>query len=390
MENLLQFQTAPIKSALLDQLESDVERFLSIDACRSVCTGDLFNSESDIETRLVNYLSKLSGHYDKIFVQYKVPKDIYEKRFASYGFNIPSPIYPWNNNIRVDIVVEKDNEFALIEIKYATDLVNGISLFGEDIEYDYLTNQAAIDLIQYNYWKDVRRIEVLSMLFPNVVGGLAIIVSNSDLYKKIPQQRSAYINFSTYHGRIVGNANDNILLDWDETHKKINKTTKEKYPEFILDGMYTCDWKPTCMQSETDRKRNFDYLILRVNKISSKFYLKNKFAVGQNTTIEDLVSWFKKDYNLVLKVYDRKRIVDNGMLLTSIGAKKGTIQFRSSISVGQLEKKFKEKLNMDVKIFTKDAWVHVLPNITLASAGQIPTSATRSKMMKFIGYKRKK
>lgn len=389
MNNILELQINPSGNLLLKALKADLEHFFSREACKAICSTEIFNSEADIQVRLVLHLKSLKK-YDKVWVEYKVSKDIYETRLKQLGYKIPSPVYPWNNHIRIDIVVERDGEFAIIELKYATAFLKGQDLFGEDIDYNYLTNHDASNLIMYNYWKDVRRIEMSSLVFPNVVGGFAILVTNNDVYLKQPTAMAAYKEFSTYNGRTVGKVDDNMLLDWDESHKNLSKKIKEEHPEFIIEGYYNCEWRPTCMQSGVERNRNFDYLMLEVDKVPQTLYLPQKYFVGQNTTVQDIVKWFKEITDLELKVYKSGKILDEPELLTANGGKKGHLDFRSSITVKNLEKKFKDKLNLDVKVFTKDAWVHVLPDITIASASKIPAGATRKSMGNYVSYKRKK
>ena len=388
MDNLNEFLIKPVGSQLMRDLKTDLENFFSKEACMNHCKQDIFNSEADIQLRLVEYLKSLNK-YNRVMVEYKVPKKIYEFRLSKLGFQIPSPIYPWHNDIRIDIVVERGGEFVPIELKYATVYLKGQDLFGEEIEYAFLTNHDAYDLNMYKYWKDVRRIEMSSLVFKNVVGGFAILVTNSDTYIKPPRPKVAYKDFSTCQDRIVGKEDDNILLDWDETNKKLSQKIKEQYPEFILEGLYTCDWKSTCMHSEEKRNLRFDYLMIEVDKIPTNLYGPHKFAAGQKTTVKDLVDWFKKETNLVLKVYKGRKPQAESELLTSCGGKKGYITFRTSIMVQNLEKRFKERLNLDVKIFTKDANVQVLSGITIATAAEIPAGATKKSMEKYIGYKRK-
>lgn len=388
MDNMLEFLIKPTGSRLMADLKRDLDCFFSKEACENHCSPTVFGSEADIQVRLVGYLKSL-GNYNGVMVEYKLPKEIYETRLSNLGFIIPSPIYPWHNHIRIDIVVEKDGEFALIELKYATAFLQGQNLFGEKINYKYLTNHDASNLIMYNFWKDVRRIEMSSLVFKNIVGGFAILVTNNDTFINQPQPTAAYKEFSTYNGRTVGEINSSVLLDWNQSNRKIKETIRKNYPEFIIDGLYTCDWKPTCLRSAKERNGNFDYLMIEVNKVPINLYGPHKFVVGQQTTVEALVDWFKKETNLVLKVYKGRRILDKSELLINHGGKKDYISFRMSRTVQSLENEFKEKLNLDVKIFTKDEWVHVLPGITLATASQIPAGATKKSMADLIGYKRK-
>lgn len=370
---------------LMETLRKDLDGFFSEDACQGGCSNHIFSSEADIQHRLMEYLRHL-GKYTRVMVEYKVPKKIYESRLTKLGFQLPSPVYPWDNQIRIDIVVEKEGKFAAIELKYPTAVLKGDELFGEVIEFDYLSKQDASNLIMYDYWKDVRRIEMASLVFKNLVGGFAILITNDDGYLNVPGPTAAYKEFSTYNERKVNKPNSIILLDWDESHRKIE--IKKDHPKFILDGYYECDWKPTCLQSEEVRSRKFDYLMLEINKNTVNPYKKKNFVVDKNVTVKNLTEWFKEETGLVLKVYKGRNVLNDNELLIANGGIKGGIQFRDNITIKGLEKKFKEKLNLTVKIFTKDDCVHVLPGITLASAGQIPSGATKKSMIDYLGYKR--
>ena len=70
--------------------------------------------------------------------------------------------------------------------------------FGEkanDKNLILVTNQSAENEGRYDFWKDVKRIEILSKAFDNVIGGIAILVTNQENYKN-SNENFKYSNFN--------------------------------------------------------------------------------------------------------------------------------------------------------------------------------------------------
>lgn len=109
----------------------------------------------------------------------------------------------------------------------------------------------------YNYWKDVRRIEVVSN-FPDVEGGLAIIITNDKVYwDNIPNATSGHLPFSTYEGNMIGGN-----LSWGKT---IGANVKGSHTDFRLDGNYPCHWKDTNITATAVKDKSpFKYMISTV------------------------------------------------------------------------------------------------------------------------------
>ena len=146
---------------LVSVLRGDIERFLNTNT-------ELMFNERDLQVRVATWLRD-SGHYDKVDMEYAVPKEELEAR----GLELKTLSFPWNNDLSIDVVVERLGEFAAVELKYATRPVDvKIDRFGEPLKTNCLIvkEQAASDLIMYNYWKDVRRIEALALFL--AIGGL--------------------------------------------------------------------------------------------------------------------------------------------------------------------------------------------------------------------------
>lgn len=214
---------------------------------------ELITDERDLQVQLTVFLKM---RYEKVHTEYRIPRKVL--RDDKVG------IFPWNNNISVDIVVEADKNFACLELKYATRaIVYEDRIFGESIKdiikdqenlnkINIIKDQGAVDIVMYNYWKDVRRIEALKSSFPNVKGGVALIVTNNHLFWDEVQGSPAYINFSTSEGRTVEGA-----LDWNDGF-----ALGASFPGFCLDESYICNWNPTKIEYVTkvkDKKTKTPY-----------------------------------------------------------------------------------------------------------------------------------
>lgn len=226
--------------------------------------GEIIANERDLQVNLALALRE-KGSYDKVHLEYRVPVTLLKERLVDEGFiketaDVNNPVFPWFNssNYFVDIVVEKDGKFFPIELKYATRSIdNAYQVFGEGRSESILSDKAANDIIMYHYWKDVRRLEVLSKLFKNVVGGISVLVANPTAYYEEPRSQSGYRNFSTRGGNVLGG-----LLNWDE---KIGEHVRNNYPSFILDGSYTCCWKPMSINAfRNGKKETFEYLLIKI------------------------------------------------------------------------------------------------------------------------------
>lgn len=239
------------KSSLLATLRADLEALLATNK-------ELMFNERDFQVRVASWLSE-SGHYDDVDMEYAVPKE----ELAVRGVKIGEPSFPWNNDLSIDVVVEKDGEFAAVELKYATRPVDAkIDRFGEPMKTDCLIvkEQSANDIVMYNYWKDVRRVETLTRCYPKVKGGVALIVTNSAIYWKELRPDAGYRAFSTSEGNTLRPG----LLEWD---KSIAASVLRSHPAFELSGTYPCRWTDTAVTARSAigrEKAPFRYLISMV------------------------------------------------------------------------------------------------------------------------------
>ncbi|MBD5422290.1 MAG: hypothetical protein HDR49_04595 [Bacteroides sp.] len=211
--------------SLLSVVADDVRDFAG------QCSELMFN-ERDYQMQLAVFLRQ-TGHYEDVDVEYFIPNDI--ARGAGYE---------WDSHLRLDIIVRRAGQFAVIELKYPTArVITEISRFGETLKgVEIMKQQGAQDLVSYNLWKDVRRIEIVKALFPNVTGGIAVILTNDSYYIRGPKKGSLSEQFSTAEGRnhIHG------PLEW----ARPTNTTKG-HPGFTLSGFYGVHWDDYEIENNT-------------------------------------------------------------------------------------------------------------------------------------------
>lgn len=228
---------------LLQQVRTDVMQFLSGESV-------LFSNESDLQLRLSCYL-KLSGHYDRVEVEYYVPFQELQRLDPS----LTTANFPWDSDLYIDIVVEKDGQFVPIELKYPTkDIWGAFTQFGVAVtaKVPMLKNQGAQDIVRYNYWKDVRRIEALRQAYAKTIdGGLAIMVTNDPSYQNNPTNPSVgYANFSIKNGRTVKQP-QNRNMSWQN-----GVSVAKDHHNFQIFGNYSIKWQ------SMPKMNGFSYIIL--------------------------------------------------------------------------------------------------------------------------------
>ncbi|HHU34123.1 MAG TPA: hypothetical protein GXZ49_02705 [Bacteroidetes bacterium] len=186
---------------------------------------NFFIREQDIQLYLANHF--INSHlFDNVFIEYYVPSSLI-------------PRYPWTdiNNIYIDIVLEKNNRFFPIEIKYKTvrqDLP--FLVFGQNINVT-LGQHGAQNIGCYDFWKDVKRIELFEKTFQSVERGVVLFVSNDSAYQKAPLDPSAgYAPFSIHQGRVIP---INSFLDWND-----NLAVANGRPGFNIEYAYNINWTP--------------------------------------------------------------------------------------------------------------------------------------------------
>lgn len=192
----------------------------------------LFFNEFDFQMQLCLYLRE-KGNFDSVDAEYYMPT-----RSAKGGQSSRPPIlagYEWDSNMRVDIVVRRQDEYVPVELKYTTRRVVGtLTRFGTEIaDVEILRNQGAQDNLRYNCWKDVRRLELIKKVFPAVHSALAVHLTCDKAYTAEPRSTSSSYSFSTAGQRDMGGG----TMDWTRRH-----AYAQQYPPFRLDGIYRIEW----------------------------------------------------------------------------------------------------------------------------------------------------
>ena len=217
-------------SLLLD-VHTDVKQFLDNNK-------ELYFNERDFQMHLATYLRQ-AGHYDDVDVEYYVPLSELES-------------YIWNNELRIDVLVSRGDEYLPIELKYKTKSVKKrIPRFGEQLSSDVevMKNQGAQDLGKYDFWKDVRRIEIVRKRFKAIKNGLAIFMTNDSTYLQSGRVSSNHVNFSMAEGT---HKKDKHWLDKESTCCKT-------HPDFEVEKEYHVHW-----ETRTIEDINIYYTILTI------------------------------------------------------------------------------------------------------------------------------
>ena len=184
-----------------------------------------FHSEKEIQIFLAEYF-RGSSLYENVFLEYYV------------GIN-QLPNYPWGNDnkISIDIVLKNENQYYPIEIKFKT-ATQILPHFVFDTEtHVTLENHGAQTIGRYDFWKDIKRLELFEETFENVQRGIMLFVSNDPSYRQPPRNNDiGGAPFSIYQGRQV---NANTFLNWNQELSVSNGR-----PGFLLTHGYMINWSP--------------------------------------------------------------------------------------------------------------------------------------------------
>lgn len=151
----------------------------------------------------------------------------------------------WGNEVHLDLVVNKGTEYCVLELKFKTPqnkMSDNIERFGKIVNISH-GGQGAANIGRYLYWKDVRRIEMVTKKFKNVVGGLAVLVTFDDDYwtNNCKKKEDRYFSI---------NENNNTLkpaekkwIDPKTENTKVKKRNgKILFPNFELNHKYLVTW----------------------------------------------------------------------------------------------------------------------------------------------------
>ncbi len=171
-------------STLVAKVREDVFSFL-----RS--NNELLFNERDFQIHLATWFRNSANAYEDVDVEYYVPWQELKD-------------YVWKSELRLDVVVKKDGEYCPVELKYKTKKVERhIARFDEQLKKSVavMKDQGAQDIGMYDFWKDVRRVELVRNRFDRVKGGLAVFVTNDASYKKESKETSNNFQFCMTEGK---------------------------------------------------------------------------------------------------------------------------------------------------------------------------------------------
>jgi len=139
------------------------------------------------------------------------------------------------NNIYIDIVLEKDGAFYPIEIKYKTEAqVLPFLIFGQNVNVT-LGQHGAQNIGCYDFWKDVKRIELFEQAFAHVQRGIVLFLSNDLTYQRAPLNPNVgYAPFSIHQGRVIP---INSFLNWNRSLAIANTR-----PGLTTNHAYNINW----------------------------------------------------------------------------------------------------------------------------------------------------
>ncbi len=201
---------------LVDIVRADVMAFLE-------SNEELLFNERDFQMHLATWLRNSANCYDDVDVEYYVPRQELEN-------------YVWDSELRLDIVVKKDGEYCPVELKYKTKKVERqISRFDELLgeKVVVMKNQGAQDLGMYDFWKDVRRVELVRNRFDRVKNGLAVFVTNDNTYTKASKPTS-----NNYLLNMDGGKAHSRQKHWANPES----TCAKSHPDFEVEREYTIEW----------------------------------------------------------------------------------------------------------------------------------------------------
>lgn len=225
---------------LLQKLLQDIQDFF-----KTVKTFTFYN-EASLQLNLSNYLIN-TGHYASIEVEYLIVSPDEVEGLKS-------------NRCFIDVVVKSElGEYALLELKYPLYIPEGLitsRLGSNDLKKeDYAVNQGAQNVVRYLFWKDVKRIEYFSSLSKEVVGGIALLLTNDSIYWTAPKSEgdttALYREFSLKARQSSLSTKSRRWREEDGTERVWNS-----YPGFDLEKAYPLYWGDPLTPIKVGEKKN--------------------------------------------------------------------------------------------------------------------------------------
>jgi len=177
----------------------------------------IFHSESDLQHELALILANESKKKIRL-----------EKPFLNIPLNN-------SKSIKIELDLFLPNEKVGIELKYKT-IKRNIKFSDEEF---FLKNHAAQNLGRFDFFNDLRRLQMLRKQ-GIIDSGFVIFLTNDPLYWTRIQRNNFSSNFSMEEGRVIGK---NTALSWVGTPKRLGEhanievenelfLTWKKYSEF--------------------------------------------------------------------------------------------------------------------------------------------------------------
>jgi hypothetical protein len=189
-----------------------------------------FTREQDIQIALA-HMFESSSAFDRVFVEQHIPAGMI-------------PNYPWTdaNNIYIDLVILKDGIYYPIEIKFKTKSQQiPLSVLGND-ELMTLGHHGAQNIGCYDFWKDVKRLELYESSFQQVDQGIMLFVTNDETYLQPPlNMNTGYAQFSIHEGKTVMQQE---TLDWNRA-----LSISRNRPPIQLNRNYHLAWTPMQLEN---------------------------------------------------------------------------------------------------------------------------------------------
>jgi len=162
---------------------------------------EFFTREQEVQIYLADYLNQ-KNLFDYVYLEYHIPSNAIEN-------------YPWkdSNNIYIDLVVCTEGKYYPIEIKYKTiSQTVPLKLFGTESPV-VLGHHGAQNIGCYDFWKDIKRLELFEQTFEKVEKGIMLFITNDESYQLPPRNNEVgYAQFSINQNRIVESGQ---TLDWN-------------------------------------------------------------------------------------------------------------------------------------------------------------------------------
>lgn len=137
----------------------------------------VFN-ERNLQLYLASRLEK-TGRFEEVHMEYHLPKGFneeFDKGYEAWKTEHPS----------IDIVlkIKGEDRYIAIELKNKLKSFEGeYSRFGQTVTgVKLVKDQSAQNIGRYQFWKDVKRLELLKESYVNVIGGIALFLTNDDNY----------------------------------------------------------------------------------------------------------------------------------------------------------------------------------------------------------------